>query len=202
MPYPTYIFSYAIVITSLTVTCSVLRLITRLICASRNAVKFSFPGGWFNSGRGRCHRVFHRVERDYTISRFLATVVWKYIRGRETFSQLPSSTTVGRFIFDLRHCWKAVVEREESGIEGLRVEQGHSRFRFLPLMQASAMVSTMIFYDFVSEQSYRNRRERFSKLARLLLRVIIRGLLDSFSFFFPFWGGGRIDDCNCTIFHF
>lgn len=159
MPYPTYIFSYAIVITSLTVTCSVLRLITRLICASRNAVKFSSPAGL--TGRGRCHRVFHRVGWLNVITRFhdFWQLLWKYIRGRETFCN-SRSTTVGRFIFDLRH-WKAVVEREESGIEGLSRTGSQGRFRFLPLMQGSAMVST-IFYDF---------RAIVSESARTVLEV-------------------------------
>lgn len=196
MPYPTYIFSYAIVITSLTVTCSVLRLITRLICASRNAVKFSSPAGL--TGRGRCHRVFHRVGWLNVITRFhdFWQLLWKYIRGRETFCN-SRSTTVGRFIFDLRH-WKAVVEREESGIEGLS-RTGSQSFSVFTVNAGFRYG----FHDFLWFPSNRiGIGENGSRSwPSFCCELIIRGLLDSFSFS-PFWGEGRIDDCNCTIFHF
>lgn len=100
---------------------------TRLIHARRSAVKFSSLAA-VTADAAACSNV---------IARFHSGNCCLEIRTRReqegTFTSTAAgpgrfpSTPAGWFIFDLRH-WKAVVEREESGIEGLSRRTGSQPF--------------------------------------------------------------------------
>lgn len=124
-----YTSSYAIVTSLASHMFRVTLNYTRLIRAWRSAVKFSSlavvtPA---EADATTCSNVFHVLESRITIYNydFSLETVMEYMENRKERLRASGAagpgrcpSTVGWFIFDLRH-WKAVVEREESGIEGL-----------------------------------------------------------------------------------